>query len=215
MSQESADFRKYLLRPELKALLREAKVNLRDHALVLVMYEAALRASEPSFLTLESARSLHEFRIYVRRGKGSRDGWVELSPTCTRALSDWIAYCYPDATRRKSKAWVFPPLRKYGRVGSTGLTRWGVYGIIRSLAERAGLPTYLRHPHVLKHTRVMDLYDAARKGGGHPQDILAGVAKLVGHRTAQTTLAYYLSETEEQREIIRKATREAVAEEEG
>lgn len=200
--------RKYLTRVELHALLQVASSNLRDHALVLVIYECALRASEPGRLRLEDARHLHRNLLYVYRGKGSLVGFVDLSGTTVQAVSDWITFAYPNARARNPDAWLFPARRYQGR--NQGMTRTGVYAVFKTLATAARLPLDLCHPHVLKHTRVMDLYQAAKDAGGHPHDALLSVAKLVGHAAAQTTLDHYLHETKEQKDIMRRATEVAV-----
>jgi integrase len=201
--------RKFLVREEFQALLTVARSNLRDHALVLTMYECALRAAEPGQLTLDDAQLLHKRKLYVRRGKGSREGYVELSRTTARAISRWVEYCYPrGVSKRTLKSWLYPGPRVLGR--RAGITRFGVYKIIQALSAAAGLNVRLGHPHVLKHTRVMDLYEAVRKSGGHPHDAIPLVAKLVGHKEAKTTLEYYLSETEEQKQLIVDATNAAV-----
>ena len=197
--------RKHLTVTEWRAVLLAARrAGLRAEALVLVLYEAGLRAGEIGKLRvgyLDPKRS----RLYVWRSKGSKDGWVDLSKNTLQALLAWMDSCWacpPDST-----AFLFPGQPYKGRP-ATGLCGRMVNVIFKELATTAALHPMLRHPHVLKHSRVQHLLEAITKETGNPWGAVQAIAQLVGHQTAVTTVQNYVAAlgTKEQLKVAREAT---------
>lgn len=189
--------RKYMTEDELRTLCAEAAHDVLDNALVLAMYNCALRASEVGMLTLACARFVSETpaQLYCLRAKKSVDGWIELHSTTRRALLDWIAFCYPDKQARKATDFLFPGIRYRGRP-VVGITRWAVARRLRRLCKRADLPTEISHPHALRHGRVMHILEAAAKQPDfHWPTLIPTLAKFLGHASAQTLINNYMHET--------------------
>jgi integrase len=174
------------------------------------MYECALRASEPGRLRLSYAQDLHETgRLFVWRGKSSVSGHVDLSATCKKALFDWLRHRYPDPDKREKEDFIFPSSMVRGYV--KGLPRRTVYDIINRLATRADLPPEVRHPHVLKHSRVQHLLEAASADPNlDPMNMLQTIAQLVGHAAAMTTVQHYMTRTSKELAFVKEMTEELV-----
>lgn len=185
--------RKYITEAELRVLLKEAEGSLFDHALVSLMYNAALRASEVGLLNLGHARYLPKGKLYVIRVKGSHTDWLDIHPTTVKNVMAWIKSRYPG--ERTAELFLFPGIRWRGRPAE-GLSRWSVTRAIKRLCHRAGLPDIVAHPHSLRHGRVMHILEAAAATPNfHFPTLVPTLAKYLGHAAATTTIEYYMHET--------------------
>lgn len=198
--------------PEWRALLGagRAQPSAREKALLMLLYDLGLRASEPGKLRLSYARKLHEGKLYVWRGKGSRSDWEDLSEYTVEALYAWINEAYPDPSKRKPMDFIFPAGRRHkGKV--MGLSRWSVWRIVRDLGEQAGIPAEVCHPHAVKHSRVQHLLEAAdAEPDLSSEKVLVAAADVVGHKSAQTTLKHYSAKTSAEKELLLKVTKKAL-----
>jgi len=70
-----------------------------------------------------------------------------------------------------------------------------VFRYFKARAQEAGLPTHLSHPHVLRHTRAVELLRA-----GVPVSI---VQELLGHASLTTTALYLRFSGQEIKEILK------------
>lgn len=176
----------------------------RDRALLTVTYEHGLRASEVGILHLDDYDS-DQGQLRIFRLKGLRSYDHQVYRRTAEALRSWLAERVP---RLDGGAWIFPSrrhpcttcsswsrrqhpqrcpncraTRDWGRHWSWGITRQGVYTIVRDCARRAGVAK--SWPHVLRHSIVTHLLDA----GEHPVD----VQERAGHADLTTTWQYYAS----------------------
>ena len=204
--------RKHLTMEEWRALLEAARSqpSAREAALLMLMYELGLRASEPGFLLLNYARKLHEGELYVWRGKGSRSSWENPSEHTADALFRWIRESHPDPSKRRKEHYIFPGGRRH-KGPLKGLSRWSVWRLIKDLAEEAGIPEEVAHPHALKHSRVQHLFEAADADPELTSEkVLLAAADVVGHKSAQTTLEHYSAKTAAEKRLLEKVTKKAL-----
>lgn len=197
--------RKYLLVSEWRDVLEAARAEpgARAEALMLTLYAGGLRASEPGLLRVGYFR-FKERQLFVWRGKDSRSGWVDLPKPAVDALVRWLRELY--GSTASVDAWIFPGKRHHGQL--EGLRNRSVNMIYKRLARAAGLPPNLAHVHVLKHTRVQHLLEAAHEKGLHPSTMLHTIAQIVGHRAAATTIEHYAAQTGPERRLASKVTEE-------
>jgi integrase/recombinase XerD len=159
----------------LKVLDCARKRGAREHAMFLLGYGHALRASEMASLTLADVRN---GRIKCARGKGSQTTVEELRENRNplldemQALADWL--------RVRGEADGSQMLFT-SRQGS-GLTRQQVYNLFRKCAELAGIEAGRVNPHILKHSYASHLL---RNGAD-----LAFVQKALGHAHISSTTRY-------------------------
>lgn len=147
-------------------------LGLRNRALVLVMADAGLRASEVLHLLVEDWKP-SDRSLFVRSGKGAKDRTVFVTPTTARAIREYLS------TRRilASEDYLFTtddgqPLHVRHLVQT-----------LHRLSKRAGIEITRRlHPHALRHYAATSWL---RNGMG-----LEEVRRLLGHSTLSTTLRY-------------------------
>jgi len=215
--------RKHLTESEWRRLLGAARADgLRSSALMLVMYETGMRREEPGVMRLSYAEDLHKNMLYVFRGKGSVDDRLKVTDVCRDALLEWIDEVYPQKKMRHGDLFIFPgkvqagrgeemPAQwlenwDYGRKRQKGLSGRAVYNLFNRLADAARIPGVVRHPHVLKHSRVQHILNAGFKADISPEKLYQSIAKIVGHATARTTIEQYSAASGEEQALVDAVT---------
>jgi integrase/recombinase XerD len=161
---------------------------LRDRALLEVMYGCGLRASEAVDLEVGD---VDLERGFVRpTGKGSKERIVPLGRQAGAAVRQYLRSGRPELVGSSGERKLFVNMR--GR----GLTRQGLYKIIRGHARTAGLDGKLS-PHTLRHTFATHLLS-----GGCD---LRSVQEMLGHADVSTTQLYTHLSGEEIKEVYFKA----------
>ena len=148
-------------------------IELRDRALLEVMYGCGLRASEAIGLEIGDIDIRREF---VRpHGKGSKERLVPLGRESIRAIERYLrsgrAELLGDRVERK----LFVNFR------GGSLSRQGLYKIIQRHAKSVGLEGKMS-PHTLRHTFATHLLS-----GGCD---LRSVQEMLGHADVATTQLY-------------------------
>jgi integrase/recombinase XerD len=147
--------------------------DLRDRALVELLYGAGLRVSEA--VGLERPAVDLENRIVRCLGKGDKERIVPIGRQAAEALTRYQARGRPYLERRPR-----PELFLNARGGV--LTRAGAFLILRRLAGVAGLEPERIHPHLLRHSFATHLLE----GGAD----LRSVQEMLGHADLSTTELY-------------------------
>jgi len=210
--------RKHLTFAETRAVMRQAaSTGVFEHVLVRLLYEVALRAGEISQMRLDHLKRLHlnPAQLYLPRGKGSAAGWATVSPELAQMLTQWVqehhriadvaVAAYADPAR-----FIFPGYARNGKV--RGVTRQTVYNAVRDVCLAAGVDRSVAHPHALRHARATHLFQEAERQGLDARSALKTVAKLLGHRSAETSWEHYIAETGRGREVADAAFRRATEE---
>jgi integrase/recombinase XerD len=166
-----------LTRGEIDRLLSQPRgmepAALRDRALLEVMYACGLRASEAIGLELTDVDL--EDRVLRARGKGSKERVVPIGQPAVQALRAYLERGRPGLVKGAREAHVFVNFR------GGGLTRQGLYKIVRRHAVTAGLADRMS-PHTLRHTFATHLL-----AGGCD---LRSVQEMLGHADVSTTQLY-------------------------
>lgn len=195
-------------------MLRVARrAGRKIHALLLLLYDACLRAGEVAKVALAHCKYLHRGQFYTPRSKGGRSGWVKLNRVTVTALMLWIDEKYPDRAARRAELPVFTTRRKYGH-GEHAMSRHSVYRIIEALGETAQIPRAIAHPHAVRHGFIMHFLAYARAAGLTYEQMIPPLAARVGHRTAQTLINNYLSETAGAEKVMRQLTAQMLRDDE-
>ncbi|MCC6222687.1 MAG: tyrosine recombinase [Thermoleophilia bacterium] len=167
--------------------------QLRDRALVELLYGSGLRVSEA--VGLDRGRVDLGERLVRPFGKGGKERLVPLGREATEALRRYLSRGRPYLDRRHR-----PELFLNAQGGA--LTRAGAFLILRRLAERAGLEPERVHPHLLRHSFATHLLE----GGAD----LRSVQELLGHADLATTELYTHVSDRRRRETYFKAHPHAV-----
>ncbi len=179
---------KVLSRDEVARLLEQprgtAPAALRDRALLETMYACGLRASEA--IGLELSELDLEGGILRARGKGSKERIVPIGGKAIEALGAYLERARPQLVGLRPERRVFLNLR------GGGLSRQGLYKIVRRHARSAGLEKRMS-PHTLRHTFATHLLT-----GGCD---LRSLQEMLGHADIGTTQIYTHLTTERLRDV--------------
>ncbi|MGN6870412.1 MAG: site-specific tyrosine recombinase XerD [Solirubrobacteraceae bacterium] len=179
---------KVLSRDEVTRLLEQPRGTspgaLRDRALLETMYACGLRASEA--IGLELSELDLEAGILRARGKGSKERIVPIGGKAIDALRAYLEHARPKLVGIRPERRVFVNLR------GGGLSRQGLYKIVRRHARSAGLEQRMS-PHTLRHTFATHLLT-----GGCD---LRSLQEMLGHADIGTTQIYTHLTTERLRDV--------------
>ena len=168
---------KVLTRDEVARLLAQPSgrepSGLRDRALLETMYACGLRASEA--VSLELGELDLEAGMLRTHGKGAKERLVPVGSGARTALGEWLASGRQALVGDRDERRVFVNLR------GGGLTRQGLYKIVRRHARAAGLDDRMS-PHTLRHTFATHLL-----AGGCD---LRSLQEMLGHADIATTQVY-------------------------
>jgi integrase/recombinase XerC len=145
------------------------RTDLRDHAVLELLYGCGLRVAELCALDVDDVDVGR--RMVTVHGKGGRPRRVPMHERCATALSSWLEHGRDHYVTEASP----PEAVFFNRVGR----RLGPRDVRRLLDRRSPVPT---HPHALRHTFATHLLD----GGAD----LRIVQELLGHASLETTQVY-------------------------
>ncbi|MGH3262961.1 MAG: tyrosine-type recombinase/integrase, partial [Trebonia sp.] len=146
----------------------------RDGTLLATLYDTAARVQEIADLTVRDLR-LDGPAVIALTGKGRKTRHVPIDQNTTALLADYLAERQLDRPGRDEHPVFYNQHR-------SKLSRGGIAWILRKYQARAvdpGLASARLHPHILRHSRAMHLYDA-----GVP---LPYIRDILGHVDLSTT----------------------------
>jgi site-specific recombinase XerD len=159
----------------LDTMPRETPVDLRDHALLELLYGTGVRVSEVVGLELQDL-DFDEELIRVT-GKGSKQRLVPMGRTLKRSLREYLsAGGRSEFPKPRAHAHVFVNVR------GGPLSRQGIDLIISSRALNAGIDRSTISAHVFRHSCATHML-------AHGADIRV-VQELLGHASISTTQIY-------------------------
>ncbi len=172
------------------------KTGLRDMVFLTLMYDTAARCQEMIDLKIQDLSLMQAAPCIYLTGKGNKTRVVPLLPKTVQHLrnylnkfhpadmrnpTDYVFYTYSGPQKRMSEDTVAAFVKKYG---------------LSAKLECPSIPQRV-HPHMLRHTRAMHLYqDGVR---------LTLISEFLGHAQIETTKVYAYADTEMKRRAIQKA----------
>ena len=169
---------KSLATEEVEALLATANqgsepTQMRDRAMVEIMYAGGLRVSETTGLDIDH---VNFDNLTVRcTGKGGKDRVVPIYEEAMDAVADYLVIARPEIGKTQDPDAMF--LNRFGR----RITRQGFWLRLNQLAQDAGIRQKLT-PHMLRHSFATHLL--------HGGASLRHVQELLGHSDIGTTQIY-------------------------
>lgn len=174
--------------PEVQKLLAQPRgsepIQLRDRALLELMYASGLRASETIGLELSDLDL--DAGLLRARGKGSKERIVPVGKKALAAVSVYLRSGRPRLVRDHDQRKLFLNFR------GGPLTRQGLYKIVLGHADSAGLGGRMS-PHTLRHSFATHLLS-----GGCD---LRSVQEMLGHADLSTTQLYTHLSGEELKQV--------------
>jgi integrase/recombinase XerD len=165
-------FPRVLAEGDIRKLIQTARRKPRDLALVLVLLDTGVRASECCNLTLDDV-DLDGRSLLIRNGKGQKDRNVYYSDLTARALRRWLS-CRPDDGSDDA---VFLSQQTGRR-----LSRNSLAVAVKRLGTRAGIRGSGCSPHDLRRTFATRWI----AGGGDSHSL----QRMMGHTTTRMAEKY-------------------------
>jgi integrase/recombinase XerD len=166
-----------LSEPEIAKLLAAAggktPLEIRDHAMVELLYASGLRVSELCNARLENLDLDQGFIRVV--GKGNKQRLVPVGAGARKALARYLEAGRPELVGKKTGGEIFLSVRGHR------LTNQRIWQLLGELAKRAGLDKDV-HPHMLRHSFATHLL----QGGAD----LRIIQEMLGHADISTTQIY-------------------------
>lgn len=163
--------------PEVERLITAASgktpLEIRDRAIVELLYASGLRVSELCRARLENL-DLEEGFIRVV-GKGNKQRLVPVGARAREAVQRYLDAGRPALVGKKTGGEIFLSVRGHK------LTNQRIWQLLVALGKRAGLDKEI-HPHMLRHSFATHLL-----GGGADLRI---IQEMLGHADISTTQIY-------------------------
>ncbi|MDX1411863.1 MAG: site-specific tyrosine recombinase XerD [Nitrospirales bacterium] len=153
--------------------IRQGPEDLRDSAMVELLYATGLRISE--LISLELAHLNLEIGYVLATGKRDKQRVVPIGDQSRNVLSRYLTEARPAFLKKKVSQSLF--VTRLGR----SFTRQGFWKVLRGRAQRAGITKSIS-PHMLRHSFATHLLE-------HGAD-LRSVQMMLGHSSITTTQIY-------------------------
>ena len=171
----------------IEATPTETPVNVRDRALLEMLYGTGARISEIISLNVDDVSSAQE--VIRLRGKGDKERIVPVGSHARQALDAYLVRARPALSKGKT-----PALFLNTRGGA--LSRQSAWTVLKTAAQRAQLGKSIS-PHTLRHSFATHLLE----GGADVRT----VQELLGHSSVTTTQIYTHVTADSLREVWRTA----------
>lgn len=163
---------------EIKTILAQFndsdKLDLRNHALIMLFFATGMRVSEIVNLSLNQID--FDLQLILVHGKGNKDRYVAFDDQSKQVLKKYLSNSRPQLLNGKEdQGVVFLNERGYQ------LTARGIEYIVQKIFAKAGLGNKV-HPHELRHS-----FATAMLNNGAD---LRSVQELLGHSSLSTTQIY-------------------------
>lgn len=192
-----AEYAKSVSGKDINELSEKDKIAFRDFALLSLVYACALRISEAVNLRLNNL-ILEEGEVIIVDSKGD-DRIVDIPLPIIDILKEWLRI-RPDF---KENEYVFTRVRHSTKTNYANdnlpLRRQYYNNLIKKLAIETGITlkgekdVKLPHPHTLRHSRAMAIYD-----DGIELDV---IQQILGHKDLRTTQVYAHAKREQIRKV--------------
>lgn len=191
----------FLSEPALAALLQQPDVSkqkgLRNLMFMILMYDTAARCSEILDMRVCDLQLDVKNPIAYLHGKGQKVRRVPLLQKTVQHCRKYLQKFHPGEDGKSGEP-LFYTIRDGARHRMSPDT---VAVFLQKYGEAAAkicpeVPEHI-HPHMLRHTRAMHLYQS-----GMPMDLLS---QYPGHAQVETTMIYAYADTEMKRVAIQKA----------
>ncbi len=157
----------------LEAPVSQSPLDLRDRAMLEVLYACGLRVSE--LIGLKAGDIRFDIGCLMAMGKGSKQRMVPMGDSALETLQDYLNYGRNALVGAKPTPMLF--LNRSGN----GLTRQGFWKMIKRRAQEAGIVKNIT-PHTLRHSFATHLLENGAD--------LRAVQTMLGHADISTTQIY-------------------------
>ena len=171
------------------AVISAADDNLRELAILSVMYESAARVSEVAALNVCDVSGRKPFTARLL-GKGRKVRVVPLSPQVGETIADYVGSCRGGA-EPDGPMFLNAQGNRIGRAGIAYILKKNV--AIAHEANPAIVPP-TSHPHALRHSKAMHMLESGIN--------LVYIRDFLGHKSVTTTEVYAKASVEAKRKAL-------------
>lgn len=165
----------------------ETPLEIRDRALLELLYACGLRIAEACSVRLENLDE--EGGVLRVTGKGNKTRLIPVGRAALDALKTYLTLARPKLLSPRSGAAIFLSVRGHD------LTPARIWQLVRYYAKRAGMEEAI-HPHQLRHSFATHLL-----AGGADLRI---IQEMLGHASIATTQIYTQVDRSQLKSIHRK-----------
>jgi site-specific recombinase XerD len=165
----------------------EKPLDIRDRAILEVLYGTAVRRAELLSLTIYDA-DLQSATLRIEHGKGGRSRMLPLTAGACAALKLYLSESRSQYATMMSRAALFISSKSGAPLSDNDIVR-----IVRKAAKRAGIEKRTT-PHTLRHSCATHLLQE------HAD--IRQIQKLLGHKKLSTTEIYTHVEISDLQEVI-------------
>lgn len=158
----------------IEAIDGESAIDVRNRALIEILYGCGLRVSELTGLDIDRVDFEDGFLLVL--GKGGKERIVPLSGAAPRALRRYMDHARPSL----QKSYASPTSAVFLNARGGRLTRQSVFGIVKQAGLAIGIGNL--HPHTLRHSCATHMLE----GGAD----LRVIQDMLGHSDIATTQIY-------------------------
>lgn len=190
----------YLTRPALAALLSQPDIRkgteLRNLTFMILMYDTDARCGELLSMRIKDLRLNAENPIAYLHGKGGKTRTVPLLGKTVQHCKRYLKK-FHNGESAGSNAFLFYTVShgKHNPMSHDTVAYFMKKYVASAATECSEMPENL-HPHMLRHTRAMHLYQS-----GMPLNL---IMEYLGHANIETTRIYAYADTEMKRAAIEK-----------
>ena len=161
---------KYLNLEESVRLLLECKKSPRDHCIITIFLNCALRLSEISSLNIDQVDN----NILTVIGKGNKERKIFLTPAAKKAINNWLQL--RSSLNANTEALFISR-------NSRRITTRAVQNIVKKYVVASGLDATSISAHKLRHTAATLMYKYGRVD-------IRSLQQILGHESVATTQIY-------------------------
>ena len=161
--------------------------EIRDKAMLELLYATGIRVSELISLTLEDVNITAG---YIRVSEGSRERIIPFGSVARTALKSYLKNARPGMIATESETVLFT------NCSGQPMSRQGFWKVLKQYAKRAGIEADIT-PHTLRHSFAAHLVENGAD--------LRSVQEMLGHSDVSTTQIYAKMTNNRIKEVYAKA----------
>lgn len=179
LKKQNSKLPRFFYENEMAALFQAAQgdkpLEIRNRALLEIIYGSGLRVSECAKLTLDAIDWQGE--VLLINGKGSKDRYVPFGSYAQVALQEYLTLARPYLMEKSAQDHPFVFVNQRGGP----ITTRGIEYIFNQLMKKSSLDSKI-HPHMLRHTFATHLLNNGAD--------MRTVQELLGHANLSSTQIY-------------------------
>lgn len=162
---------KYLTLEESVRLLIECKPSPRDHCIITIFLNCALRLSELASLNIDQVNN----DILSVIGKGNKERKIFLTPAAKKSIITWLQI---------RNTFTVPTKALFISRNKQRITTRALQDVVKKYVKLAGLDSNTISAHKLRHTSATLMYKYGRVD-------IRSLQQILGHESVATTEIYY------------------------